>query len=138
VAGGCFQLIGGRLRPGLVAAESDRDIGADMLETMAEATLSREYQYFGVAVHSKSAHSGGLSAEEVAEQRADADRLDRNYGSRFRIFKVIEFDILADGALDYPDEVLEMFDFVVATVRGRDKMDHATRTERIIRAVSNP
>jgi DNA polymerase (family X) len=83
VAGGCFQLIGGRLQPGLVAAESDREIGADMLETMAEATPSREYQYFGVAVHSKSAHySGGLSAEEVAEQRAEADRLTRNYRSR--------------------------------------------------------
>jgi DNA polymerase (family 10) len=57
---------------------------------------------------------------------------------RFRIFKGIESDILADGALDFPDEVLETFDFVVASVHRRFRLDPATQTERIIGAVSNP
>ena len=99
----------------------------------------RGYQYFGVADHSKSAHyAGGLSADEVAEQQAEADRLNKKYGRAFRIFKGIESDILADGSLDFPDEVLETFDFVVASVHGRFKLDRETQTERIIRAVANP
>ena len=124
---------------GILHAHTDRSDGVDTLETMAEATLGRGYQYFGVADHSKSAHyAGGLSAEEVAEQQAEADRLNKKYGGAFRIFKGIESDILADGSLDYPDEVLETFDFVVASVHGRFKLDREAQTERIIRAVPIP
>jgi DNA polymerase (family X) len=124
---------------GILHAHTDRSDGLDTLETMAEATVSRGYEYFGVADHSRSAHyAGGLSQEEVAEQQAETNRLNRKYGKRFRIFKGIESDILADGSLDYPDEVLETFDFVVASVHGRFKMDRAAQTDRIIRAVSNP
>jgi DNA polymerase (family X) len=124
---------------GVLHAHTDRSDGLDTLGTMAKATLSRGYQYFGVADHSKSAHyAGGMSPQEVTEQQAEADALNRKYGNRFHIFKGIESDILADGALDYPDEMLETFDFVVASVHGRFKMDRAEQTERIIRAVSNP
>jgi DNA polymerase (family X) len=77
---------------------------------MAEAALSRGYEYFGVSDHSRSAHyAGGLSQEEIAEQRAEVDSLNRRSGERFRIFKGVESDILADGSLDYPNEVLETF-----------------------------
>ena len=123
---------------GVLHAHTDRSDGLETLETMAEATLSRGYKYFGVADHSRSAHyAGGLSQEEVAQQQAEADKLNRKYGKSFRIFKGIESDILPDGALDYPDTVLETFDFVVASVHARFKMDRAAQTERIIRAVSN-
>ena len=124
---------------GILHAHTDRSDGVDTLETMADATLARGYQYFGVADHSKSAHyAGGLSAEEVADQQAEADRLNKKYGRPFRIFKGIEFDILADGSLDFPDEVLDTFDLIVASVHGRFKLDRETQTERIIRAVANP
>jgi DNA polymerase (family 10) len=123
---------------GILHAHTDRSDGLDTLQTMAEATLNRGYRYFGVADHSRSAHyAGGLSQEEVAEQQAEADRLNKKYGKRFRVFKGIESDILADGSLDYPDEVLETFDFVVASVHGRFKMDRAAQTDRIVRAVHN-
>ena len=106
---------------------------------MAEATRSRGYQYFGVADHSKSAHyAGGLSVEEIEAQHAEIDHLNKRYGKSFRILKGIEFDILADGSLDYPDDVLARFDFVVASVHGRFKLDRQTQTQRIIRAVQNP
>jgi DNA polymerase (family 10) len=59
-------------------------------------------------------------------------------GERFRIFKGIESDILPDGSLDYPEEVLRTFDFVVASVHSRFRLDRATQTERIIRAVADP
>jgi histidinol phosphatase-like PHP family hydrolase len=51
--------------------------------------------------------TGGLSVEEIAEQHAAIDRLNAGYGVSFRVFKGIESDILLDGALDYPDEVLQ-------------------------------
>jgi DNA polymerase (family 10) len=124
---------------GILHAHTDRSDGADTLEVMAEATRERGYSYFGVADHSRSAHyAGGLSLEEIAEQHADIERLNRRYGKDFRIFKGIESDILADGSLDYPHEVLEQFDFVVASVHGRFKLDRKEQTHRILRAVSNP
>ena len=124
---------------GILHAHTDRSDGVDTLETMAEATRSRGYQYFGVCDHSKSAHyAGGLSVEEIAEQQAEADALNRKYRSAFHIFKGIELDILADGSLDYPEDVLARFDFIVASVHGQFKMDRAAQTDRIIRAVSNP
>jgi DNA polymerase (family 10) len=124
---------------GILHAHTDRSDGVDTLEVMAEATRARGYHYFGVADHSKSAHyAGGLSVDEIDAQHAEIDRLNKRYGKSFRILKGIESDILADGALDYPDEVLARFDFVVASVHGRFKLDRKTQTQRVIRAVENP
>jgi DNA polymerase (family 10) len=106
---------------------------------MAEATRARGYHYFGVADHSKSAHyARGLSVDEVIEQHRVIDRLNKSYGRDFRILKRIESDILVDGALDYADDVLGRFDFIVASVHSRFKLDRKTQTERIVRAVENP
>lgn len=66
-----------------------------------------------------------------------ADRLNKGFEKDFRIFKGIESDILADGSLDYPDEVLERFDFVVASIHGRFRLDRKTQTERLLKAISN-
>src|SRR3954463_10827983 len=87
---------------------------------MGEATRKRGYNYFGVADHSRSAgYAGGLSIDHVEEQHALADELNASYRGQFRILKGIESDILQDGSLDYPDEVLDSFDFVVASVHSR-------------------
>ena len=102
---------------------------SDTLETTTEATRSRGCQYFGVCDHSKSAHyAGGLSVEEIAKQQTEADALNRGYGSAFRIFKGIKSDILPDGSLDYPDDVLARFDFIVASVHGQFMMDRTAQT----------
>jgi DNA polymerase (family X) len=124
---------------GILHAHTDLSDGVNTLEVMADATRCRGYQYFGVADHSKSAHyAGGLSVEEIAAQHHEIDRLNKRYGKNFRVLKGIESDILADGSLDYPDEVLARFDFVVASVHGRFKLDRKTQTQRIIHAVENP
>ena len=68
---------------------------------------ARGYPYIGITDHSKTAHyAGGLSVEEIEQQHAEIDRLNAAFGGRFRIFKGIESDILPDGSLDYPDDVL--------------------------------
>jgi DNA polymerase (family 10) len=124
---------------GILHAHTDRSDGVDTLEVMAEATKRRGYQYFGVADHSRSAHyAGGLSVEEVAEQHAEIDKLNLRYRGRFRIFKGIESDILADGSLDYPEDILDRFDFVVASVHSRFKLGRKEQTDRILTAVANP
>jgi DNA polymerase (family 10) len=106
---------------------------------MAEATRKRGYAYFGVADHSRSAgYAGGLSLDEIDAQHALADKLNRTYGDSFRIFKGIESDILEDGSLDYPEEVLARFDYVVASVHSRFRLDKRTQTARIIRAIAHP
>jgi DNA polymerase (family 10) len=64
--------------------------------------------------------------------------LNAKYGVRFHIFKGIESDILADGSLDYPDDVMNQFDFVVASVHSRFRIDPREQTERILRAVAHP
>src|SRR5215218_1465631 len=105
---------------------------------MAEATRQRGFGYFGVADHSKSAHyAGGLSVAEIASQHREINKLNKGFGKNFRIFKGIESDILADGSLDYPDDVLKSFDFVVASVHSRFKLSPKEQTERIVRAVEN-
>ena len=124
---------------GILHCHTDASDGTETLETMARATRERSFEYFGVADHSKSAHyAGGLTVEQIEDQHREADRLNERFGRDFRILKGIESDILADGSLDYPDEVLEKFDFVVASIHGRFKLDRKAQTERLLRAISNP
>lgn len=124
---------------GILHCHTDASDGTETLETMAKATRQRGFEYFGVADHSKSAHyAGGLSVEDIAQQHREADRLNKRFGKDFRILKGIESDILADGSLDYEDEVLERFDFVVASIHGRFKLDRKAQTQRLLRAISHP
>lgn len=124
---------------GILHCHTDASDGTETLETMAKATRQRGFEYFGVADHSKSAHyAGGLSVEQIAQQHREADRLNKRFGKDFRILKGIESDILADGSLDYPDEVLERFDFVVASIHGRFRLDRKAQTQRLLRAIGDP
>jgi DNA polymerase (family 10) len=124
---------------GILHAHTDRSDGVATLGEMVKATKARGYRYFGVADHSKSAHyAGGLTVEEIEQQHAEIDATNAKLGKTFRIFKGIESDILPDGSLDYPDDVLARFDFVVASVHGQFRLDKAKQTERILRAVANP
>lgn len=124
---------------GILHCHTDASDGTETLETMAKATRQRGFEYFGVADHSKSAHyAGGLSVEEIAQQHREADRLNKRFGKDFRILRGIESDILADGSLDYDDEVLERFDFVVASIHGRFKLERKAQTQRLLQAISDP
>lgn len=123
---------------GILHCHTDASDGTETLETMAKATRDRGFEYFGVADHSKSAHyAGGLSVGQIEEQQREADRLIRKFGKDFRILKGIESDILADGSLDYADDVLATFDFIVASIHGRFKLDRKAQTNRLLQAISN-
>ena len=116
--------------------------GAHTLREMAMAARDRGYSYFGICDHSQSLRiADGLSPEEVRDQRGAVDRLNDDLEdgeTPFRIFHGIESDILRDGALDYEEEVLEAFDFVVGSVHTGFSMTEDEATERLVRAVENP
>lgn len=112
--------------------------GAHSVEEMAEAARARGYRYIAICDHSRTAaYAHGLSIERVQEQQQEIDALNSRYDD-FRILKGIESDILPDGSLDYPDEILASFDLVVASVHSVFNMSEADMTARIIRAVRNP
>ncbi|MBL7902551.1 MAG: DNA polymerase/3'-5' exonuclease PolX [Bacteroidia bacterium] len=123
---------------GILHCHSTYSDGVHSLKEMAGECQRLGYGYFGICDHSRSAgYAQGLSIERVQEQHAEIDRLNSGY-SGFKILKGIESDILNDGSLDYPDEVLKTFDFVVASVHSNLKMNEAKATERLIKAIENP
>ncbi|HTK19021.1 MAG TPA: helix-hairpin-helix domain-containing protein [Mucilaginibacter sp.] len=113
--------------------------GVNMLEDMALYCRDQlKLQYLGICDHSKSAfYAKGLSIERVLQQHEEIDHLNKKI-TGFHIFKGIESDILNDGSLDYPDEILQRFDFIVASVHSNLKMDKEKATVRLIKAVENP
>lgn len=112
--------------------------GVDTLEEMVSDCRKRGYKYLGIADHSKSAfYANGLSVERIRQQHEQIDKLNKKHKD-FRIFKGIESDILADGSLDYDDDVLATFDYVVASIHQPMNMSEKQMTERVIRAIRHP
>jgi len=112
--------------------------GAENLENMAVQVKKMGFQYIGISDHSQSAfYAGGLNSEQIVKQHAEIDRLNEKLAP-FYIFKGIESDIGPDGSLDYDDEILARFDFVVAAVHSGFKMPEAEMTSRIKKALANP
>lgn len=112
--------------------------GTHTVQEMADAARERGYQYIAICDHSKTAaYAHGLSIERVQEQQEEIDTLNTRYDN-FRILKGIESDILPDGNLDYPDDILASFDLVVASVHSVFNMSETDMTNRIIRAIQNP
>jgi DNA polymerase (family 10) len=124
---------------GTFHCHTDYSDGANTLEQMARGAMDRGWSFLGIADHSRSAaYAGGLSVEKLHQQWAEIDRLNASLGSKFQLLKGIECDILADGSLDYPDEILEKFDYVVASIHSSFSQDRASQTDRMIRAIENP
>jgi DNA polymerase (family 10) len=112
--------------------------GANSLREIAEACQSMGLEYVGICDHSKSAfYANGLTEDRILEQHAEIDQLNSSYEG-FRIFKGIEADILQDGAIDYDDEILSSFDFVIVSVHSNFNLTEEKMTERICRALKNP
>ena len=112
--------------------------GKASIAEMARAARERGWSYIGITDHSQSAfYAGGLSRERVLAQLGEIDELNEA-ADGFRILKGIESDILADGRLDYPDEILDRFDFVVASIHSRLSMDRVAMTERLLAALDDP
>ncbi len=123
---------------GTFHVHTDFSDGIDSLERMVEGARKMGLQYLGVSDHSKSAfYAGGLKTDALMRQWELIDTLNEKYRP-FRIFRGIESDILPDGSLDYDEEILRRFDFVIASVHSSFGLSRADQERRITRAMENP
>jgi DNA polymerase (family X) len=112
--------------------------GNATLAEMAAAAQDLGLAYLGIADHSKSSfQANGLSPERLLAQIAEIRALNETFDG-FKIFAGSEVDILKDGTLDYPDDLLAQLDYVVASVHNVMNLPEAEMTARIIRAIENP
>jgi len=112
--------------------------GTASLQEMAEAARKLGLKYLGIGDHSQSLNvANGLTPDRVHKQQAEIDKLNAGFKD-FRIFKGTECDILPDGTLDFDDETLATFDYVVASVHTHFGLSLEDMTARIVRAVSHP
>lgn len=105
---------------------------------MARAARTLGLEYLGISDHSRAAsYANGLDPERLAQQRDDVERV-RHEVPGIALFHGTECDILEDGTLDLPDEVLATLDFVVVSVHSQLDLDRWTQTARVVRALSHP
>ena len=123
---------------GIIHSHSTWSDGIHTIEQMAVAAKQQGYEYLIISDHSKSAfYANGLQADRIMAQHKEIDALNKKLAP-FVIFKSIESDILNDGSLDYPDEVLESFDIVIASVHSNLKMTEEKAMMRLLNAINNP
>ncbi len=123
---------------GILHNHSTYSDGKHSLADMARFCKELGFEYLGIADHSKSAtYASGLNEYRVKQQHEEIDQLNAELAP-FKILKGIESDILADGSLDYANDVLASFDYIVASVHQNLKMDIQKATQRLLRAIENP
>jgi DNA polymerase (family 10) len=122
---------------GLVHCHTTYSDGKNGVLEMALAAHALGMKYITITDHSPSAHyAGGVSLDQL--QRQWDDIADAQARVPIRILRGTESDILIDGRLDYPDDVLERFDIVIASIHARHRLDRTRMTERLVRALSLP
>ncbi len=112
--------------------------GQHTLKDMADASKALGLHYFGIADHSKTAvYANGLSIARLEKQIIEIDQLNTGY-TDFQVLKGTESDILGDGSLDYPSDVLDRLDYVVASIHNGFNMSKEKATQRLIKAIEHP
>ena len=128
----CARDIRGELHAHTVSSD-----GKNTIAQMMDAAAARGYEYIGISDHSQSLKiADGLSEEDLRAQIRFIDKLNAG-GGRIRVLKSAEVDILADGSLDYCDDLLKELDYTVCSIHSRFGLDRLQQTERILRAMDN-
>ncbi len=122
----------------IIHSHSKWSDGNNTIAEMANAAKGKGLQYLVLSDHSQAAfYANGLTEERLLAQHKEIDELNKKLAP-FVIFKSIESDILNDGSLDYPDEVLAQFDVVIASVHSNLKMSEDKAMNRLLTAIENP
>jgi DNA polymerase (family 10) len=112
--------------------------GTNTVAQLAMGCREAGYAWVGITDHSRAAaYAGGMQPEDLQRQWDEIDAFNAT-NPGIRVLKGIESDILQDGALDYPDEVLAGFDFIIASVHSRFNLNEADMTARFLRAIESP
>lgn len=113
--------------------------GKHTLEELARFAAEMGYEYLAVTDHSPAVRvAGGVPPEKMKERIAEIRRVNEKTGGRPYLIAGAEVDILADGSLDYPDEVLKELELVLISIHSRFSMDEESMTRRILKALENP
>lgn len=122
----------------IIHSHSKWSDGANTLEEMAEECIKRGLEYLVISDHSQTAfYANGLKVDRIIAQQQQIDQLNKQLAP-FKIFKSIESDILNDGSLDYPEEILKTFDLVIASIHSNLKMNEEKAMKRLLTAIENP
>ncbi len=123
---------------GCIHNHSTYSDGVNSLREMALAAQDSGHDYFVITDHSQSAfYANGLEIARLQQQMEEVRELDQEL-TGLRCFSGTESDILSDGRLDYPDEILADLDLIVASIHSNLRMDKSKATTRLIRAIENP
>jgi DNA polymerase (family 10) len=123
---------------GIIHTHSDWSDGRDTIEAMAQGAIQQGFEYLVISDHSQSAYyAKGLYPDRIKAQHVLIDELNEKY-KPFKIFKSIESDILNDGSLDYPNNLLSAFDLVITSVHANLKMSEDKAMSRLLKAIANP
>jgi DNA polymerase (family 10) len=132
------ELVEARHIRGLVHVHSTYSDGSNGIKELAAAARAQGFRYLGLSDHSRTAvYASGLSIERLREQAQEIKSLNAQW-TDFKIYHGIESDILPNGELDYPLEVLQELDFVIASVHSQLKMTEEQATERLLKAIAHP
>jgi DNA polymerase (family 10) len=122
---------------GLVHCHTVYSDGRHTIEQMARAADALGIRYLTITDHSPTAsYAHGVATDRLRAQWDELARVQETVA--VRLLRGTESDILADGALDYPDAILEQLDVIIASIHARHRMDAARMTERIVRAMRHP
>jgi len=122
---------------GLVHCHTVYSDGRHTIAQMARAADALGIRYLTITDHSPTAsYAHGVETDRLRAQWDELARVQETVS--VRLLRGTESDILADGALDYPDAVLEQLDVIIASIHARHRMDAARMTERIVRAMRHP
>lgn len=112
--------------------------GAFGLREMIEANIAKGYDYMCITDHSQSLRvANGLSVERLLKQNEEIRELNEEY-DEIDIYSGIEMDILADGSLDYDDDVLAQLDYVIAAIHQSFNQSEEEIMKRLETACRNP
>ncbi len=120
-------------------AHSTWSDGTLSIQEMAQAARSRGRRILAITDHSASLGvASGLSIEDLKHQRAEIDQVQETLGDSIHLLQGSEVEILADGSLDYPDEILAGLDIVVASLHSSLRQPRDQVTQRLLKAMHNP
>lgn len=123
---------------GFLHCHTSASDGSNTVEQIAHACHAAGYGYAGITDHSRAAaYAGGLSVDAVRRQWDEIDAFNEKRPG-FRVLKGIESDILVDGELDYPADILAGFDFIIGSVHSRFNLSEDEMTDRVCHAMDSP
>jgi DNA polymerase (family X) len=122
---------------GMVHCHTTYSDGKHSIEEMVRAAEAMGMKYITITDHSPTAfYAGGVTLDRLKRQWEEIDEVQEKV--KVKILRGTESDIVASGALDYPDRILEQFDVIVASIHSRYKMDSEKMTQRIVTAMRQP